>query len=683
MAARSLTAALDRFVANPAHHDVLAILKGARNGLVYGARVRAPHALVMTLVFHSGSWRQRLMYMYRATKQHSLNLARFVAIYKTALLLQKTLAGGKERKFDTFFAGLIVLYVVSRVISSFLPRATAAPAPSAARAATPSTALDGFPHPPGFPYPKSRPPHPKVFELYAALAWGAVMYLFREKRDRLHGGMVSSMQYLYLDSEVWNSVKTLLWRDFLLAIPPTMPAPRLAAKMRGAAPAVRTFASTSQARLPPKLSSKAALWAKNKKNATADDVCLSLSGQLTQLTVLHLQESSSSSAGTGNVLSEVTLPRPDLSGLKAMHPEDLVKASVGQVRAFPEPVLELFKSSSIPNSLKREHAFSTRPATVVRQATLDLTARLDKASKASSRDARFILTGDKGVGKSSLLLQAASFAQSNKWIVLYIPSAAPLVNSSTPHNYSSTRALFEQPLLASSLLSKFAAANKAAFKAVKTQKEWTFGDKKVAAGKSLEDLAKAAGGDEKLSTAVFEAVFAELEGQKNFPVLLAIDDAQSLFATSKYIDPTYQALETFSLVIPRMLLELVSGQRCFSRGSVAIAPSSLSPLSSPAMTDFLASPSTAVSRTQALASAYDRSRVPSFPTYSAILEAGLERFAVPERLDRAEAVGIVNLLKGWRGTRQVVDDKAFLEKLVAADGNPREFTRALTQTMAV
>lgn len=125
------------------------------------------------------------------------------------------------------------------------------------------------------------------------------------------------------------------------------------------------------------MSSKAALWAKNKKNASADDVCLSLSGQLTQLTVLHLQESSSSSAGTGNVLSEVTLPRPDLSGLKAMHPvrsrplvpcsvskltwipalspqEDLVKASVGQVRAFPEPVLELFKSSSIPNSLKRE-----------------------------------------------------------------------------------------------------------------------------------------------------------------------------------------------------------------------------------------------------------------------------------------------------------------------------------------
>ena len=51
---RARTATLDRRVMNPAPHDGLAILKGARNGLVYGARVRAPHALVMTLIFHSG-----------------------------------------------------------------------------------------------------------------------------------------------------------------------------------------------------------------------------------------------------------------------------------------------------------------------------------------------------------------------------------------------------------------------------------------------------------------------------------------------------------------------------------------------------------------------------------------------------------------------------------------------------
>lgn len=53
------------------------------------------------------SWQKRLGYVYKATKQHSLNLAKFVTVYKTALLLQKILGGGKERKADTFFAGLV------------------------------------------------------------------------------------------------------------------------------------------------------------------------------------------------------------------------------------------------------------------------------------------------------------------------------------------------------------------------------------------------------------------------------------------------------------------------------------------------------------------------------------------------------------------------------------------------
>ena len=37
-------------------HDLLAIVKGFRNGLVYGAKVRFPHALVMTFLFQSGSY---------------------------------------------------------------------------------------------------------------------------------------------------------------------------------------------------------------------------------------------------------------------------------------------------------------------------------------------------------------------------------------------------------------------------------------------------------------------------------------------------------------------------------------------------------------------------------------------------------------------------------------------------
>jgi peroxisomal membrane protein 4 len=37
---------LERVILDPKNADILAVLKAARNGAVYGAKVRFPHALV-------------------------------------------------------------------------------------------------------------------------------------------------------------------------------------------------------------------------------------------------------------------------------------------------------------------------------------------------------------------------------------------------------------------------------------------------------------------------------------------------------------------------------------------------------------------------------------------------------------------------------------------------------------
>lgn len=129
------------------------------------------------------------------------------------------------------------------------------------------------------------------------------------------------------------------------------------------------------------------------------------------------------------------------------------------------------------------------------------------------------IAGKEGSGKTALLVQAASYAHSNGWVVLYIPSATSSVDSSSAFTYSTDRALFEQPNLAADFLQRFSAANKAAFKAIKTSKARKIGEKQVAAGKSLEELAKAGAGDEKLTTSVFEAVMEELEQQTEQVVL--------------------------------------------------------------------------------------------------------------------------------------------------------------------
>ncbi len=51
-----MSATLQAILDNPQYHDYLAILKGARNGLVYGLKVRFPHALIMAILFGRGEY---------------------------------------------------------------------------------------------------------------------------------------------------------------------------------------------------------------------------------------------------------------------------------------------------------------------------------------------------------------------------------------------------------------------------------------------------------------------------------------------------------------------------------------------------------------------------------------------------------------------------------------------------
>ena len=45
---------LQDIISDPAYHDYLSLLKGARNGFVYGVKIRFPHALIMAILFGRG-----------------------------------------------------------------------------------------------------------------------------------------------------------------------------------------------------------------------------------------------------------------------------------------------------------------------------------------------------------------------------------------------------------------------------------------------------------------------------------------------------------------------------------------------------------------------------------------------------------------------------------------------------
>jgi hypothetical protein len=68
----------------------------------------------MIFLFRSGTVREKLALIFRATYTHARNLARYASIYKLTMLLLKHFGPtpGHEGRYDTFFAGLLGGYLV-------------------------------------------------------------------------------------------------------------------------------------------------------------------------------------------------------------------------------------------------------------------------------------------------------------------------------------------------------------------------------------------------------------------------------------------------------------------------------------------------------------------------------------------------------------------------------------------
>ncbi|XP_067410587.1 peroxisomal membrane protein 4 isoform X2 [Emydura macquarii macquarii] len=165
----------------------------------YGAKIRAPHALVMTFLFKSGSLREKLKTIAQATYTHSRNLAYFVFTYKGLMALQSQLQG-KNFQLHSFLAACvggwlvfgennhinsqINMYLLSRILFGLSRLAVE----------------KGY-----ISQPKQDP-----FPVFAAVTWGIVLWLFEYHRHTLQPSLQSSMTYLYDDSNVWHDISDFL-----------------------------------------------------------------------------------------------------------------------------------------------------------------------------------------------------------------------------------------------------------------------------------------------------------------------------------------------------------------------------------------------------------------------------------------------------------------------------------------
>ncbi|KIV85369.1 hypothetical protein, variant [Exophiala sideris] len=223
----ALRESIEQVILNPDLQPLLAIVKAARNGAVYGAKVRFPHALVMVFMFRSGTLREKVRLVLKATRQHARNLAFFAVVYKSTMLLLRLLNPtnpGKEGPYDTFFAGLaggytvfgrgssggvnqqIVIYVFARVI---LALARLSLEPPALTSSTPTPTL----------WTQRLAPETKAmieknaWPVFASLSWAFVMYLFRFQPEAIQPSLRSSMKYIYVQSDHWDSLRNFLFHN--------------------------------------------------------------------------------------------------------------------------------------------------------------------------------------------------------------------------------------------------------------------------------------------------------------------------------------------------------------------------------------------------------------------------------------------------------------------------------------
>lgn len=198
--------ALNAAIASAKYHDLFAPLKGLRNGIVYGTKIRFPHALVMTLLWKRGPIQNMARTILKATYQHAKNLGKYVFLYKAFNIALRRVGSGEKQHWQVFvsafIAGYLVfgennpinaqinMYLLSRIIfglcrlgaeKGYLPTAEKA-----------KNGKDPFP-------------------LFAAVVWGIVLWLFEYHRHTLQPSLKSSMTYLYDDSEQWTNLKDFIF----------------------------------------------------------------------------------------------------------------------------------------------------------------------------------------------------------------------------------------------------------------------------------------------------------------------------------------------------------------------------------------------------------------------------------------------------------------------------------------
>ncbi|ODQ66300.1 hypothetical protein NADFUDRAFT_22961 [Nadsonia fulvescens var. elongata DSM 6958] len=239
-------------------------------------------------------------------------------------------------------------------------------------------------------------------------------------------------------------------------------------------------------------------------------------------------------------------------------------------------------SSEVASSLRLFGAFKINQhqelfrasATLVRESTtLPLKEILQQASKSSSINNRYCITGPAGIGKSELLTQASAIALMNGFVVIPIPRCGELISGETDFVYDKATDMYDQPMYTKTFLDRIFKGNKDVLSTLLTSKDYsitrggsTFNVKKDSSLYSLKSMVK----QKKNRADILSVLLQELSIQEQSPVLFTVDDINVFTHTpfTNYLDNSAKPIYHKKFQITNLILSYLSGEKSFKNGAV-------------------------------------------------------------------------------------------------------------------
>ncbi|KAL9103878.1 MAG: hypothetical protein Q9163_001115 [Psora crenata] len=271
----------------------------------------------------------------------------------------------------------------------------------------------------------------------------------------------------------------------------------------------------------------------------------------------------------------------EVNGLQDISAEKMMdERSRGQVLGIPGEVVDQLRAV---DAFKPAQGWGLyrRPAMLVRRETGEYARLMEGLGKGVVKR---VLVGERGSGKTVMLLQAMAMAFLKGWVVINIPEAQDLVIGHTeysPVNPNSLPTTYSQKSYTANLLTAITRANpilhKLQLSQGSPQPTTSPGITRLPSfpnNISLARLASLGATDPENAWAIFQILYRELIAPGRPPLLLCLDGLAHTMCNSKYRDADYNPIHAHQLSLIEWFLGHLSGEMKLPNGGMVLAATS-------------------------------------------------------------------------------------------------------------